>query len=177
MRLTWRRKRSSISSPEVSTAVLLRIQVFLDVKLRNGIAVIDVTFQRILLLLSSELKMFLGLLNVEDEGTTNVRNVGNLSPNETTSLPKRPASSRVTLSLLPLTSLLPASLNPTASFVCHTLSSYCTLNFGESEFVWHQVYFQLPLDISTTSVEAGPKIKRERSPEMPVNYISGYIAV
>jgi len=104
-----------------------------------------------------------GLLNVEDEGTTNVRNVGNLSPHDTTSLPKRPASSCVTSSLLPLTSLLPASLNPTASFVCHPLSSYCTGNFGESAFLWHQVYFQLPLDISTTSVEAGPKIKREIS--------------
>ena len=106
--------------------------------------------------------MFLGLLNVEDEGARNVRNVGNLSPNDT-SLPKRPASSSVTLSLLPLTSLLPASLNPTASFVCRPLSSYCTVNFGESAFVWHQVFFQLPLDISTTSVEAGPKIKREIS--------------
>ena len=30
VRLTWRRKRSNISRPEVSTAVLLTIQVFLD---------------------------------------------------------------------------------------------------------------------------------------------------
>jgi len=104
-----------------------------------------------------------GLLNVEDEGTTNVRNVGNVSPNDTRALPTIPASSSVTLSLLPLTSLLPASINPTASFVCHPLSSYCTVNYGESAFLWHQVYFQLPLDISTTSVEAGPKIKREIS--------------
>lgn len=101
-----------------------------------------------------ELKMLL-----EDEGTMNVRNVGNLSPNDTASRPKRPTSSNVTLSLLPLASLLPASLNPTASFVCHPLSSYCTASFEESAFVWHQVYFQLPLDISTTSVEAGPKLK------------------
>jgi len=107
--------------------------------------------------------MFLRLLNVEDEGNTNVRNVGNHSPNDTTSLPKRPASSSVTLSLLRLASLLPASLNPTTSFVCHPLSSYCTVSVGESAFVWHQVAFQLPLDISTTSVEAGPKIKREIS--------------
>jgi hypothetical protein len=38
VRLTWRRKRFNISRPEVSTAVWLRIQVFLDVKLRRWVS-------------------------------------------------------------------------------------------------------------------------------------------
>jgi hypothetical protein len=38
VRLTWRRRRSNSSRPEVSTAVLLRIRVFLDVKVRRWVS-------------------------------------------------------------------------------------------------------------------------------------------
>jgi hypothetical protein len=103
--------------------------------------------------------MLLGLLHLKDEGIMNFRNVTNLLLNDTASRSKRPEFSSNIFSLLPLTPLLPVSLNRTASFLCHPLSNYFTLNFEESESVWRQVHFQLPLDTSATSVEAGPKLK------------------